>query len=234
MAGQSERFSMKKAPPIPEELREAVMAIARERFVRDGAAASVTLGDSYDARHPDGGVDADMARYFEDEWAPRRLKHAWADLNRMFAKGPVTVWRNVCIAGDPLEGFATHLRNKGWVGIFWTHDRDQAHPHDGPAGVPGVLLEARVEAASLDWTHTLASYLHPDWVGEEEIRLLPGGEVTMVSMARREGWLRRTSDDPCVPVPLGPYAGARIRAGDPAMAPRPAVEADDAAPGMAP
>lgn len=223
-------------PALPDDIREAAMALARMRYERDGASASVTLSDCFDQDHPEAGQDGDIDAYFEDEWAPARLADAWAGLHGLLAEGSgtLTAYRNVCIAGDPLEGFLDHYRREGWVGIFWAVDRDAAHPHEtAPGAPPGVLLEGRVEAGAVDWVATLASYAHPDWVGEEEVRLLPDAGITLVSMHRREGWLRRNGDDEGIEVPLGEWAGHRFKAGDPAMAHGP--DADGGAPaGMAP
>ncbi len=97
-----------------------------------------------------------------------------------------------------------------------------------------MLLEGRVEGEAIDWVATLASYAHPDWVGEEEVRLLPEAEVTLVSMHIREGWLRRNGDDAGVEVPLGAWAGHRFKAGDTDMAHGADADGGEPAQGMAP
>jgi hypothetical protein len=56
--------------------------------------------------------------------------------------------------------------------------------------------------SGIDWQQSLATYAHPNWVGEEEITMLPDAVVTLVSITKREGWFLRTSDAKEEDVPL--------------------------------
>lgn len=183
--------------------------------------SSVALGDAFEQDHPNREMtDRALDEYWRREWAPENMAWTWREVRKLAQGGRLRLWRSVTIAGDPVDGFRAWIDEKGHIGRFWAYDRDAAHPHDGDSGaVPGYLFEGTVSLEDVDWIETLAAAAQPDWVGESEVRLLDGAEVTLSSIVKREGWLRRLADAAETPVDAGSLVGTAFRAGEPTDAP---------------
>jgi hypothetical protein len=204
------------------DLRDLAVAAAGAMLLDDvEVLSSVSLSDAYEDDHPDVDPfdmdDEEMLRYLRDVWIPENVDGALKTLRSAAEdqEGTLRVWRSVVLDGDPVTVLRSYMAEKG-VGVFWSHDRDQAHPHEA-ARLDGetYLIEGLVDAGSVDWVATLATYAHPDWVGEDEIRVMPDGMVELVSLMKRGGWLSRNADDLEEVVGIGDLAGRSIAAGAP-------------------
>lgn len=204
-------------PAIPSDIREAALRLGAVWFERDGAVNSVALIDDFSSENSDVAPSDDvLRRHHREVYAPAMMEWIWKAVHERLASGPLTLWRSVRLDGDPAEAL-----REGGLGIYWSIDRDQAHAHDNASGSPAYLLEGSVGADGIDWVETLAAATHPDWVGEDEVRLLPDASVVLLSVHRREGWLRRTSVEAGEPVDVGILVGTTFRAGRDAPTPAP-------------
>ena len=118
----------------------------------------------------------------EGKAAPEILEHPGRLLHPMRRTAPKD-------AADP-----------GWEQITWDEALDTIAARlravadaDGAEAVAFSSSSPSTTAISdaIDWVETLAAATHPDWCGENEVRLLPDADVTLISICRREGWLRR-------------------------------------------
>lgn len=204
---------------IPADVREAALRLGA-KWTREGHAYSsdALIGD-FENEFPDAGVPSDrrIKRHYREIYAPGMLEATWKEIHDRTSGGAITLWRSVRIEGDPVEALSD-----GGLGIYWAYERDQAHAHDNASEATAYLLEGRVEPSAIDWIETLAAATQPDWCGESEVRLLPDAEVTLVSVHRREGWLRRGSrEEEGEAVDVGDLAGAVFRAGREGAGPAP-------------
>ena len=202
---------MTGSPPIPVSLRAAATRLGARWTEDERGYASQTLLDDLINEHP--GIDAPsdrrLRRHYREVFAPAMLEAAWSDIQSRIADGAIRLWRSVRIEGDVVPALS-----EGGIGVYWAYERDRAHPHDNTSAAAAYLLEATVPVEGIDWIETLAAATHPDWSGESEVRLLPDAEVVLLSVYRREGWLRRNSDDELGdPVDIGELAGTTFRAG---------------------
>lgn len=202
---------MTATPAVPEDVREAALRLGA-KWTRDGNAYSseALIGD-FENEFPDAATPSDrrLKRHYREIYAPGMLEATWKEIHDRIEDGAITLWRSVRIDGDPVEALS-----EDGLGIYWAYERDQAHAHDNASKATAYLIEGKVDVDGIDWIETLAAATQPDWCGESEVRLLPDAEVTLVSVHRREGWLRRTSDDEAgEPVDVGRIAGETFRAG---------------------
>lgn len=165
-----------------------------------------------------------LARYWRKTWAPENVAGAYDEIIGKVEDGRIRICRHITISGDdPVDVLRQRLEDGQGLGVFWSHNRDQAHSHnwDHSKGGRGYLLEAIADVSGIDWKQTLASYAHPDWVGEDEITMQDDAVVTLVSLTAREGWLLRTptGNDESVPLldledqelPVGPSPTKAMR-----------------------
>lgn len=212
-------------PPLEKDILERAMRLSSDWLPPDWL-ASVALTDAFGEDHPKRKpTDRALAEYWRREWGPESIAFTWQRLHGLADPGSrLRLWRSVTISGDPVEGFRRWIDERGFIGRHWSYDRDAAHPHEGDSGTaPAYLLEGIVDLGAVDWIETLAASAQPDWVGESEVRLLDEAEATLLSITKREGWLRRADDDGEAKLEIGYLAGTAFRAGEPAssgLAPR--------------
>jgi hypothetical protein len=150
------------------------------------------IGD-YQNNYPDREPPTAQAlqEYWETEFGPGEM----AALVEKLATGlrsdqGLIVWRSVQIADEPISAIQDYAQENG-LGRFWSFDRNAAHPHEGTQEGPTYLLEARIDADSIDWIETLGAAAVPDWMGEQEVRLLPEATLIIRAIVQRDGWLHR-------------------------------------------
>lgn len=200
---------------LSKETIDEIVESIRGRVQEHGGFDSDTLSSAYSDDNPDVDLVTSEAleRYWGQTWAPENVAAAYEEITGKIEDGKIRVWRHITIAGDdPVEVLRQRLDDGKGLGIYWTHNRDQAHSHDRDhsKGGRGYLLEAVADVAGIDWKQTLASYAHPDWVGEDEVTMSDEAELTLVSMIAREGWLLRLSDSIEEAVPLLDLEGQQL------------------------
>jgi len=204
---------------LSKETIDEIVESMRERLKGDDAYASEFLSDAYADDYPEDDLISMEAleRYWRQEWAPENVAAAYEEITGKIEDGKIRLWRHITIPGDdPVEVLRQRFADGKGLGIYWTHNRDQAHSYDRDhsKGGRGYLLEAVADVAGIDWKQTLASYAHPDWVGEDEITMRDDAEVTLVSLMAREGWLLRLSDSVEEAVPLLDLEGQQLPVGE--------------------
>ena len=205
--------------PVPDEVREAALKLGAAWTKRDDGFASEALVGDFENQFPNLKVpsDARLRKHYRESYAPDMVDGTWVELQKKLAAGSITLWRSVRLPGDPVEA----LGDDG-LGIYWSYDRDQAHPHDNVSDLPAYLLEGTIRGDAIDWVETLAAAAHPDWCGENEVRLLPDADVTLISICRREGWLRRNAlTETGEPVDARHLVGQVFKAGRSQAGPQP-------------
>lgn len=203
-------------PPLEKAMTNRARRLSSDWLPPDWLCSDALIG-SFEQDHPERKMtDRALEEYWWREWAPENMAAVWEHVHGLSENGSLRLWRSVTIPGDPVEGFKAWIDENGYIGRFWSYDRDTAHPHEGDSGTnPAYLLEGFVSLDAVDWLETLAAAGQPDWCGENEVRLLDDAEVRLVSIVRREGWLRRSLDDGETSVNVGNLAETAFRAGEP-------------------
>lgn len=215
-AGENIVGDMALAQGCPEVLERAAILASKDWVLKDGGLDSDEFMQAYRDAHPqqtswDAGHEL---AFWTETYAPENIRAAYAALRRRLLEGggSIRCWRAVRVEGDPVDALRQRLAAGQGLGVYWTMVEERAHAHDGPREGKTYVLEGLVTAGSVDWVETLAAAAHPDWQGEEEVRVRrQGGLVTLVGMRRRDGWLDRVSGERW-DMDLGDLVGAALPA----------------------
>lgn len=201
----------------PEVLPEAsVLSVLNPTKVESSGSMKFPLGTKVDATHMPGSLGKGVivkhyswGRYgVQFEGAAFVMELSPHDIERMVPKEEkatssisseeVTaaqkrlVYRALNIKDK--DSFLAEMANRG-LGVFWASSEDKAVTYWGETSPTYVVLEAEVSDEDIDKKTTEELNSHPDYAGEDEVRLLPDRKILVKSATFHKRLSRKEMTD---------------------------------------